>query len=82
MGVPQGNSTSKETAEEAIGIPNHMTVYDETGKEISGFSMEAEEEVIRITQEIKISQGSVEEIMGFPKTIIVSHVTLHEILCS
>ena len=29
--VPQGNSTSKGTAEEVIGITMMITVYDETG---------------------------------------------------
>ena len=76
MGVPQGNSISKGTAEEVKGIPNQITVYDETGKEITGFSAGTVEEIIEIIQEIKIPKGSV-EIMGIPTGITISQETLH-----
>ena len=82
MGVPQGNSILQGTAEEVMDIPNQITVYDETGKEITGFSTGTVEEIMGITQEITVPQGSVEEIMGIPKGITVPQETLHEIMAS
>ena len=80
IGIPQGNSIPHGTAEEVMGIPNHITVYDETGKEITDFSTGTVEEIMGITQEITIPQGSVEEIMDIPKGIPVPQETLHEII--
>ena len=73
MGVPQGNHISKGTAEE-------VTFYDETGKEITGFSAGKVEEILGMAQEITIPHGSVDEIMGTQKGIPVPQETLHEIM--
>ena len=54
MGVPQRNSISQGTEEEVMGIPNQITVYDQTGKEITDFSTGTVEEIMGITQEITI----------------------------
>ena len=63
-----------------MGIPNQITVNDESGKEITGFSTGTVEEIMVITQEITVPQGSVEEIMGIPKGITIPQETLHEIM--
>ena len=73
MGVPQGNHISQGTSEE-------VTFYDETGKEITGFSAGTVEEILSMAQEITIPHGSVDEIMGIPKGIPVPKETLYEIL--
>nr|XP_022313080.1 uncharacterized protein LOC111118077 [Crassostrea virginica] len=73
MGVPQGNHISQGTSEE-------VTFYDETGKEITGFSAGTVEEILGMAQEITIPHGSVDEIMGIPKGIPVPKETLYEIL--
>ncbi|XP_078341618.1 uncharacterized protein LOC111109276 isoform X2 [Crassostrea virginica] len=80
MGINHGNSISQGTAEEVMGIPNKITVYDESGKEITGFSTGTVEEIMGITQEIMIPQGSVEEIMGIPQGNTIPQETLHEIM--
>ena len=80
MGISQGNSISQGTEEEVMDIPNQITVYDETGKEITGFSTGTVEEIMGITHEIMIPQGSVEEIMGIPKGNTIPQETLHEIM--
>ena len=73
MGVPQGNHISQGTSEE-------VTFYDETGKEITGFSAGTVEEILGMAQKITIPHGSVDEIMGIPKGIPFPQETLHEIM--
>ena len=81
MGIDHGNSSiSQGTAKEVMGIPNQITVYDETGKEITGFTPETMEEIMGITKEITIPQGSVEEIMGITKEITVPQGSVEEIM--
>ena len=80
MGVPQENAVSHGTADQVMGIRNQITVYDETGKEITGFTPETMEEIMDITKEIIIPQGSVEEIMGITKGNTIPQETLHEIM--
>ncbi|XP_022298262.2 uncharacterized protein LOC111107366 [Crassostrea virginica] len=80
IGVPAGNTVSHGTADQVMGIRNQITVYDETGKEITGFTPETMEEIMGITKEIIIPQGSVEEIMGIPKGNSIPQETLHEIM--